>query len=183
MQDRSRIHKETAMSTSILIAYASRYGSTKEVADTVAETLRMSDLMVEVQPVKEVVTLDSYDAVVLGAPLYMFRLHKDARRFLSKHRETLAHVPTALFVLGPTHEPHDEQEWQDSWNQLNKELAKFAWFMPVALEVFGGKYDPAQLGFPIKLFIGDEPASDIRDWAEIRSWARDLATKLETVSS
>jgi len=40
--------------------------------------------------------------------------------------------------------------------------------------VFGGKYDPAYLRFPINLLAGKEPASDLRDWNAIRAWAADL---------
>jgi menaquinone-dependent protoporphyrinogen oxidase len=37
--------------------------------------------------------------------------------------------------------------------------------------MFGGKYDPAKLRFPINLLAGKEPASDLRDWTAIRAWA------------
>jgi len=101
----------------------------------------------------------------------MFHWHKDALDFLSRHRKNLLELPVAVFVLGPTHVPHDEQEWQDSRAQLEKELVKYPWFNPVALEIFGGKYDPAYLRFPINLLAGKEPASDLRDWTAIRAWA------------
>ncbi len=116
---------------------------------------------------------------MVGAPLYMFRLLKDARRFLARHRQALSERPVAIFALGPVHDPHDEQEWQDSRAQLDKELAKFPWLAPVAIELLGGKYDPEKLGFPISLFAGAEPASDVRDWTAIRAWASNLAAKLE----
>ena len=167
------------MSTLILVGYATRYGSTQEVAEAVAATLRECGIAVDVQPVREVRTLTGYGAVVLGAPLYMFRWHKDARRFLSRHRQALMERRVAIFALGPVHDPHDEQEWQDSWSQLDKELARFPWFAPVARELFGGRYDPEKLGFPISLFAGNEPASDLRDWTAIRAWATDVAAKLE----
>jgi len=162
------------MSASVLVAYATRYGSTQEVAEAVAATLRECGLAVDIRPMREVRTLAGYSAVVLGAPLYMFRWHKDARRFLSRHREALTERPVAVFALGPTHDPYDEKEWQDSRAQLDKELAKFPWLTPVALEMFGGKYDPTKLPFPINLLAGEEPASDLRDWTAIRAWAADL---------
>jgi menaquinone-dependent protoporphyrinogen oxidase len=167
------------MSTSVLVAYATRYSTTQEVAAAVAETLRECGLAVDVRPVREVDTLTGYNAVVLGAPLFMFRWHKDARRFLSRHRKALEGRPVAVFALGPTHDPYDAEEWQDSRGQLDRALAKFPWFTPVALELFGGKYDPAWLRFPINLLAGSEPASDIRDWAAIRAWARNLAAQLD----
>ena len=74
------------MSTSILVAYATRYGSTQEVAEAVAATLRERVLAVDIQPMQDVRSLDQYRAVVLGAPLYMFHWHKDALHFLARHR-------------------------------------------------------------------------------------------------
>jgi menaquinone-dependent protoporphyrinogen oxidase len=109
----------------------------------------------------------------------MFRWHKAALSFLSRHPEALTERPVAIFALGPTHDPYDEKEWQDSHDQLDKELSKFSWLTPVSLEMFGGKYDPVKLGFPINLLAGKEPASDLRDWAAIRNWASELAPKLE----
>lgn len=85
----------------------------------------------------------------------------------------------AVFALGPVHDPHDEKEWEASRSQLDKEIAKQPWFKPIALEMFGGKYDPAKLGFPLNTMAGKEPASDIRDWTTIRTWARNLAAKPE----
>jgi len=78
------------VSDSVLVAYATRYGSTQEVAEAIGETLREQGLGVEVRPAREVRTLEGYDAVVLGAALYMYRWHKDARRFLSRQRKALA---------------------------------------------------------------------------------------------
>jgi len=162
------------MSSSVLVGYATRYGSTQEVAEAVAATLRECGLAVDISLLREARTLAGYSAVVLGAPLFMFRWHKDALRFLSRHREALMERPVAVFALGPVHDPYDEEEWRDSRAQLDKELAKFPWFTPVALEMFGGKYDPANLRFPIKQLAGEAPASDIRDWTAIRAWAADL---------
>ena len=160
------------MSDSVLVAYATRYGSTQEVAEQVAATLRERGLEVDIQSMRKVRTLEGYRAVVLGAPLYMFRWHKDALHFLSRHREALTERPVAIFALGPLHD--DEKEWQDVRAQLDKELAKFPWLTPVALEIFGGKFDPAKLRFPLNFLpaLKQMPASDIRDWTVIRAWAQ-----------
>ena len=77
------------MSTSVLVGYATRYGSTQEVAEAVAATLRECGLAVDIQLIREVRTLAGYSAVVIGAPLFMFHWHKDALNFLSRHRKDL----------------------------------------------------------------------------------------------
>ena len=79
------------MSNSVLVGYATRYGSTQEVAEAVAATLRERGLEVDLQPMRQVHTIDQYRAVVLGAPLYMFHWHKDALHFLTQYREALTH--------------------------------------------------------------------------------------------
>lgn len=166
------------MATSILVGYATRYGSTQKVAEAIATTLRECGLAVDLEPVHQVRVLAGYSAVVLGAPLYMFRWHKHALRFLSRHRQALAELPVAVFALGPVHDPHDEEEWQSSRAQLDKQLAKLPWFAPVDRQIFGGKFDPAVFRFPINLLAGQEPASDIRDWEAIHAWAKTLPGKL-----
>ncbi len=87
-------------------------------------------------------------------------------------------LPVAIFALGPVKDPRDEEEWGNSRDQLDKELEKHAWLNPVAIEILGGKFDPVLLRFPLNVFAGSEPASDIRDWEAIRAWASEVAGKL-----
>ncbi|NLG98410.1 MAG: flavodoxin [Chloroflexi bacterium] len=166
------------MTSAILVGYATRYGSTREVAEAVAEELRGCGLAVDLKPVREVQTLESYRAVVLGAPLLMFHLHKDALRFLKQNRKALTERPVALFALGPVSAPYNEGEWQGSRAQLDRDLASLPWLAPVSHVVFGGKFDPALLPFPVNKLAGKAPATDLRDWEAIRTWASSLAEKI-----
>jgi len=167
------------MPGSVLVAWATRYGSTEEVSQTVAAILREQGLSVEAQPMLNVENLDGFSAVVLGCALYMSHIHPDARHFLSAHRDELIRLPVALFALGPIH--NDAKEWPAARNQLHKELSKFAWFHPVAQEIFGGRWDPAKLGFPFRWLpvVRAIPANDARDWEAIRAWAGKLPTMLQ----
>jgi menaquinone-dependent protoporphyrinogen oxidase len=148
------------------------------VAESIVATLQAGGLEVEARPLRTVQTLDGYSAVALGIPLYMARLHRDGRRFLAEHRNELAARPVALFVLGPIHDK--EEEFVTARRQLAKQLAKFPWFAPVAQEVFGGRWDPARLGFPFSLLpaMKNVPASDARNWTAIHAWAETLRDKL-----
>ena len=165
----------------VLVTYATRSGSTEEVALAVAQTLRESGVVVETQPVRSVHSLERYGAIVLGVPLYMGRFHKDARRFLSAHRNALTEMPVALFVLGAVQ--RGEKDWAGARTQLNKELAKYPWFSPVSPQMFGGKFDPLKLNFPYSLIppLRKLPAGDARDWTAIRAWANDLVSVLQPV--
>lgn len=176
------------MGNKVLVAFASTHGSTKEVADVVAATLREHGLTVDLKAARQVRALEGYSAVVLGAPLYMFHLHQDALRFLSRHQKTLSDgVQFAIFAGGPFASADgsvDENAWQEVRKQVDQELAKFPWLRPVALEVIGGRFNPDGLHFPWNLLpaMRNIPASDLRDWEAIRAWASRLAMQLQPVS-
>jgi menaquinone-dependent protoporphyrinogen oxidase len=82
----------------ILVTFATMAGSTAETAQAVAEEIFRSGAEVDVLPLHEVRTLEGYDGVVLGAPMIM-GWHRDAQRFLKKHRAALERIPLAVFVL------------------------------------------------------------------------------------
>lgn len=102
--------KKAVMSAPILASYATRYGSTAEVAQFIASTLESRGISTLCQPAREVKSLQGVRAVVLGAPLLMVRWHKDALRFLDRFRGELSALPSATFALGPTTEPRSEKE-------------------------------------------------------------------------
>jgi menaquinone-dependent protoporphyrinogen oxidase len=166
------------MEEKVLVAYVSTHGSTQEAAEVIASTLREQGLAVDVQPARKVRRLAGYRAVVLGAPLYMFHLHRGAQHFLSRYRKVLTGgMPIAIFSGGPMGKG-DEDEWQMVRKQLADDLAKFTWLKPAAVEVIGGRFDPQHLRFPWNLIpaLKSMPATDFRDWPAIRAWANSLAT-------
>lgn len=171
------------MEVKILIAYATTHGSTQEVAETIAATLCAQGLTVDLKPARSVKNVSEYRAVVLGAPLYMFRLHNDGTAFLARHRKAFSSgLPVAIFAGGPTAGPNgsaaeEKEGWEEARKMLDRELAKFPWLKPAAVELIGGKFDPTRLRFPWNLIpaMRQMPPSDLRDWDAIRSWAKTLA--------
>ena len=171
--------------TKVLVANATSYGSTQEIAEVISETLRSQGLAVDLQPIRSVQILEGYSAVVLGAPLYMFHWHKDALNFLSQHQNILAdNFPLAIFAGGPFGKG-DGNEWYEVRAKLDLELAKFPWLAPISVEIVGGKFDPKKLRFPYKLIpvLKKMPVSDLRDWVAIRAWANNLAKQFLADSS
>jgi menaquinone-dependent protoporphyrinogen oxidase len=157
----------------ILVAYASKRGSTREVADAIALRMREHGLEVDVTAAGDVGGLAGYNGLVVGGALYTGRWHADARRLLKRQRRVLAVLPFAVFAMGPrTTEMHDLAQ---SREQLDHALAKTPELAPVAVGVFGGVLDPTRLRFPFNRL----EASDARDWEAIRAWADDIARKIE----
>jgi menaquinone-dependent protoporphyrinogen oxidase len=165
------------MNTPVLVAHATKAGSTREVAEAVARTLREHGLEADVRPVAEVGTLAPYGAVVLGSALYMGRIHRDARRFVRSHRAELAELPLAVFAMGPKTLADDEVA--SSRAQLDRALAAYPDVHVGQVAVFGGVVNPAKLRFPFNRM----PASDARDWDAIRAWADDVAAALTPVAA
>lgn len=155
-----------------LVAYATRNGSTREVAEVIAATLRRGGAEVDLRPARQArEPLVGYDLVVLGAPLYSGRWHRDAYRFLKRHRAELARIPAAVFGMGPRR--GTEEAWARSRGQLDRALAKRPWLAPRPTAVFGGVDPPERRA---------RPRRDLRDWDAIRTWAAAIPASTSPVS-
>jgi menaquinone-dependent protoporphyrinogen oxidase len=166
----------------VLVAYATKRGSTAEIAETIAATLRREGLGICLKGAEDVESLDGYDAVVLGSAVYMKLWRGDARHFLKKHRKALKQTPFWVFSSGPVGDPtKDNPEWAEPPRIVEKveELG--------AKEhvVFGGCLPATPQGFVEKAMVQGTPKQfhDRRDWAEIREWAQAIANALVAVPS
>jgi menaquinone-dependent protoporphyrinogen oxidase len=147
-------------------AYASKKGSTAEVAIFTGKRLREQGLVVDVRRAAEVEDLAFYEGVVLGGSLYFGRWHDDARAFLNRFRTALSDRPLAVFALGP--KTASEPDLAESRAQLDRALGDAE---PTTVAVFGGVIDQEKLRFPFNRL----PASDARDWTAIAVWADEIA--------
>jgi menaquinone-dependent protoporphyrinogen oxidase len=164
----------------VLVAYASKRGSTAEIAETVAATLRRAGLEVDLERAEEVTSLEPFDAVVLGSAVYMKRWRGDARHFLKKHRRTLRQTPFWVFSSGPVGDPaNDNPEWTEPPNLA----AKVEDLGGRGHVVFGGCLPTEPHGFMEKAMVEGTPREfrDRRDWAEVRAWAGQVAAELVAV--
>jgi len=160
----------------ILVAYASRYGSTAEVARAIAKTLGEQGVPADVRDVREVDDLRAYDAVVFGAPFYFARMLRAGRRFLAREHRPLAQMPVAVFLLGL--QPEDKRR-----RRLERMLAKPPAIRPLSVGLFGAVVDGSKLRFrhktpPIRKLLPE--GVDTRDWKAIEEWARALPGRLGT---
>lgn len=171
------------MQSSVLIAYATRGGSTREVAEAVANAMQAAGVPAEVLPVSQVNSLAGREAVILGAPIYIGRFPKDFHKFLQLHHEALHALHPWCFVLGPVQ--NKPQEFEGARKQAARQLDHYPWLHLAELHVFGGRWSTTNLPFPFSLIrripgnpLHKIPIQDIRDWIAIRDWATDVARKI-----
>lgn len=168
------------MAKKILVAYASRCGSTGEVAETVGKELCAVGAAVDVKRVQDIRSIGGYDAVVLGAPARMGKLIPEAVKFARRNRDALQKIPTAYFAVGATLK-EDTAENREAMYAYLKPLREIK--TPAAEEVFGGAVIHSTLS-PLLRFVAERDTSgalaegDFRNWDAIRAWAGSLASVL-----
>lgn len=164
--------------THVLVAHASKRGSTAEIAQAIAEVLREAGLDVDCRAAEEVGGLDPYDAVVLGSAVYMKRWQGDAKHFLRKHADELAARPFWVFSSGPVGDP--AQSPDSSWLEPPRTIERAQQLGVRDHVVFGGRAPVEPRGPLERAMVKNTPAQyrDLRDWEEIRSWARAIASEL-----
>lgn len=111
---------------SVLVVNATKHGSSREAAEAIGTAMRARGSDAHVHPSADVRDpIGGWDLVVLGAPIYSGRWHRDAHRFLKRHRAELVHMPVAVYGMGPRED--DPEAWQRARGQLDRALAKRDW--------------------------------------------------------
>ena len=163
--------------TNVLVAYASKHGSTAEIAAAVAEALRAGGLRADCVEAADVASLDPYDAVILGSAVYMKRWRREARHFLRVHGSELAKRPFWVFSSGPVGDPaKDNPEWTEPARTIATAERLGARDHPV----FGGSMPADAHGMMQRSMAQNTPPEyrDRRDWEAIRGWADGIAAEL-----
>jgi menaquinone-dependent protoporphyrinogen oxidase len=187
----------------ILVVCATKYGSTMQMAEAVAEELREAGCEAEIHGAKEIPGTAGFDAVVVGGPM-IFGWHKDATRFVRARRDGLAGLPVAYFITAASLTEDGTQAVdavpivKDDWlakpprkqgklsyreryarpqHYLGDVLKETAPVRPRQVAFFAGALDLTKMSLFAKLFvmlvIGAGPG-DGRHWEAVRAWARGL---------
>lgn len=134
----------------VLVAYMSKTGNTKKVAEAVFEEI--SDEK-EIKPIDKVGSIEGYDIAFLGFPIHAMGPDKKTVELLEKHCINGRNV--ALFI---THmAPEDAQElptWLDKFRQAGSGAS--------IVDVFDCQ---GQVAKPVKLFMLVAPDAKLRSWA------------------
>jgi menaquinone-dependent protoporphyrinogen oxidase len=159
----------------LLIAYASKHGSTQEIAERIAEKLRQLGIQAETRSVDEVSDPESYEALVIGSAIYYGSWLKVATEWVHRNQVTLAARPVWLFSSGPLGTEVKDAEPQP------KELAEFQQAIgPRDQRLFFGALDHHKLSFAERMMVKAvrAPEGDFRDWEAIEAWAASIARDL-----
>ena len=171
------------MEIRVLVAYASKYGATAEIAEKIGQVLRQAGLQADVLPIKSVKDLTPYKAVVLGSAVYMFRWRAEAVSFLKKTQKLLAERPTWLFSSGPLGkgDPVQLLKGQRFPKALQPIIDRI---QPRDVAVFHGSIDMKKLNFFERFAFkkATDVQGDFRDWDAIISWANAIADELKKQS-
>jgi menaquinone-dependent protoporphyrinogen oxidase len=159
--------------TRTLVAYGSKRGSTREIAEWVGADLREAGFDVDVLPASSVRDITPYQAVVLGGALYAARWHRDARRFARRYARALRNRDVWLFSSGPL-----------DISAVKREIPPVRGVARVAERVdarghvtFGGRLAADARGFPASS-MAKTAAGDFRDTAQVHAWTAGIVSEL-----
>ena len=161
------------MTQRILVAYASRYGSTVEIAQAIGKTLSGDGADVDVLNLAEVADPSTYDAAVVGAPIYSSDWMPEASEWVKANGDAWKGMRTACFVVSMRLRENTPEirEVEEALIAVEKVILQ-----PVSVGLFAGALDYSKLSMLVKLQIQskDLPEGDFRDWDAIRAWADEV---------
>lgn len=168
------------MTKKILIAYATRVGSTIEVAEEIANVLKEWGVAAEVRSTHERLDVDRYDAVVIGSAVRGGHLLPEAVEFIEKHRYSLKHIPVAYFTVCMTMSEDSDESRETVLHYFDPVMQAYPEIRPISIGLFGGKIDMRELGLLPRMAVAllQKPVGDFRDWHKIRNWASVIAPQL-----
>ncbi len=165
------------MPKKILVTYASKRGSTGEVASAIGKTIAQTGARVDVIPLKKVTDLSGYQAIFIGSAIRVAKWLPEAANFVSENRATLQRVPVAYFTVCMTLAEDTPANRARAAGFLEPVRTMLT---PAAEGYFAGKVDPKNLSFLESTMLKAKkvPQGDFRDWNKITSWAQNTYAQI-----
>lgn len=165
------------MHKKILVAYATRADSTRDIAKHIAHILRDAGHEVEAHPIDDVTDLSHYQGVVFGTGIRIGHVLPEMLNFVKSHRQVLENMPTAYYVVCLTlHEDTlENRKIVDAY--LDPLCAVKA---PFSKGLFAGRLERSRLEQPWRFLLRYSKddmmqEGDYRDWEAITHWANQVA--------
>lgn len=161
----------------ILVTASSKHGSTDEVADAIARRLETAGHAVDRIAPDDVESVDSYDAVVCGSPVYILQWMDGAHHFMERFSAQLKDKPVWAFSVGmngvPKHAPQDATRIGPLLTRIKAR----------DVHMFAGRYKPSLLTLRERSVarLAGVVEGDFRDWGEVEKWADSIDAELASL--
>lgn len=167
------------MFSQTLIVYASKYGSTKEISERIANVLKAQGISTTLKAAREVTAIDAYDAVIVGSALYGGTWLPEASEFLERFQAELAKKEVWIFSSGPATDD-DPVTVLGGWKIPEQLKHILTVIKPQAIALFSGKIDAAKLSSEDYLVSSSlrGVSGDYRNWQTVEGWAKEIAFTL-----
>jgi menaquinone-dependent protoporphyrinogen IX oxidase len=182
-----------------LVVYGTRYGATAGTSEEIGKVLREEGSDVKVVNAKEekVKDISEYDLIAVGTGVAMGRWTGEIDDFVKRFEPELAQKKMALFVSTGKFMAERQLEKKPTALEetrkidIDDKVAKYN-LHPISIGFFGGVLNLNKMNFLSRRMFGGfikeqmgtdgfketEPGLyDMRDWDEIRAWAKELALK------
>lgn len=168
---------EITMSKKILVAYASKSGMTVPMAAAIGEAVSASGALVDVLPIKDGISLDSYDAAIIGSSIRMGSWLPEAKKFVEANQATLNNLPTAIFT---THMLNRDESAESVAARAAYVAPILELLNPSEVAFFAGAMELAKLSFFEKTLSRMMKAEDedLRDFEALKAWGQRLGETL-----
>jgi menaquinone-dependent protoporphyrinogen oxidase len=171
------IKGDNEMNQRILVTYASKAGSTGEVAAAIGKTLATNGTTVDMLPLDEVANIQDYQTVVVGSAIRAGKWISSAANFVEANQPYLRQIPTAFFTCCMTLYEESEENRQKALAYMDPITNMVE---PIAIGAFAGKMDYSKISFLDSTIIKimGQSEGDFRDWDKIQAWSAALQPKL-----
>ncbi|NLX98190.1 MAG: menaquinone-dependent protoporphyrinogen IX dehydrogenase [Rhodopirellula sp.] len=175
---------------SILIAYDTTEGHTRKIAQYMGDSVSRSGHEAQVVDIRRPPTdfsLDSFDAVLVGASIHLGKHSRQLSGFVSRHKARLATVPTAFFSVSLS--AGVEKQKGEASRILEEFLQKVDW-SPTIKTIFAGGLLYREYGF-LKRWMMKKIARDAgkdtdtsknheyTDWQAVDGFVKEFLAQLD----
>lgn len=160
----------TSAKKQILVAYASKAGSTADSAARMGDLLSKKGHLVDVKPISAVTGVDSYQAVVLGSAIRRGNVLPAMKAFIEKNQASLKLIPFSFFIHCMTLSTDNETNRAEASAYLEPVRAIVR---PVSEGLYAGAMVPEKLKLLDRLMtvtLMKLPVGDFRNWNQINAW-------------
>lgn len=163
------------MKKSVLVTYASKYGSTGGVADAIGKELCAKGVNADVVLIQNAGNVHSYQGLVIGSAIYRGKWMSEAIDFVNKNQDILRQLPVAYFLVCMTLSQPTEKNRAQVLSYMDPVLKAVPNVKPVGIATFAGALNYSNLSWLNKKILKSKgtPEGDFRDWNAIRAWARE----------